>query len=600
MTGRGRSFALRVALWCCLMGGAASAATGPVVAFAGNRFRTGRQLRKVMRLRWPAGQFDPDSLSAGLFRLGEFYRRQGYPEFAATHQVRLDPASTGLAVDVTISEGPRYLVSAVDFTGNARLADSVLRRSVRARPGAPYDPGALGQDDFELMLLYADFGMIYAEAGHRTVIGDDHAVRVTYQIAEGDLVRVGRIGVEGNRSVSSEAVMRELTVSGGDLFSNRELARSRAQLMATDLFGEVDIAPGSLQPDGRLIDLAVRVRERPRRRLETGFGYGSGDAFRITSRWVDRNLDGNGRSAELSGQVAFQLWSRAKLVRGLAQAGLRVPWTMGRRWPLQANAYYDDVRPAYTDYRLQTVGAMLRSDRSIGRYTSLATTWRQEWLKHSPGWSEPGNRADTLRYRGHRSVAVQAGYERTLDPVNPVRGLRGELETEYSGGLLGGIDTYQRLNLTATALAGSMARPVALAARLRLGIVGDWSRRHAVPVYQKYVLGGPATLRGFPLGRVGPLDAAGLPLGGDKMAMLNLECRLRVHRNWRLVLFGDAGFVSNSSFATVTLGQAVGNPGCGLRYLLPFGAARLDLAAPWSRAGHLRDWRVVVAWGEAF
>lgn len=599
MTSR-RTPALSLLLCCCLFGGALSADSGPEVGFAGNRFRTGRQLRKVMRLKWPGGRFDRDTLLAGLARLEEFYRRQGFTDVSAAHQLRVDSAHAAIAVDVTVAEGDRYLVSAVGFTGNVRLADTALRRAVRTRPGAPYDPAMLGQDDFTLMLYYADFGMIYAEAGHRVEIGADRSVRVMFRINEGDLVRIGRIGVEGNRTVRSTAVLRELTIAGGDLFSSSELSKSRAQLMATDLFRGVDIEPGSLQPDGRLIDLAVRVRERPRRRFETGFGYGSGDAFRVTTRWMDRNRDGSGGSVELSGQVAFQLWSRVKLVRGLAQAGMRLPWTMGKRWPAQARAYYDDIRPAYTDYRLQTVGGLVRSDRSIGRYASLATTWRQEWLKLSPGWSGQERYADTMGYRGHRAVAVLAGYERTLDPVNPVRGLRGELETEYSGGLLGGIDTYQRLNLTATMLAGSADRPVALAARVRLGIIGDWSRRHAVPVYQKYVLGGPTSLRGFALGRVGPLDAAGRPLGGDKMAMVNLECRLRAHRNWRLVLFGDAGFVSNSSFAAVSLSEAVGSPGCGVRYLPPFGAARLDLAAPWSRVGRIRDWRVIVAWGEAF
>ena len=406
--------------------------------------------------------------------------------------------------------------------------------------------------------------------------------------------------ITGNRFVKQGAVIRELTIGKGELFSNRELARSRSQLMATGLFREAAVVPGSLSPDGTTIDLNVQLRERPRRRFETGFGYGSGDAFRISSIWSDRDLDGWGRSLEFSGQVAFQLWSQIKLVRGLVQAGYREPWLLGTRRPALVNLYYDDVRPAYTDYRLQTVGALLRTVLITRRFINLAAIWKQEWLKLSPDWTRPGNSADTLGYYGRRSFALSTDYERTLDPVNPIHGVRGDIEAEYSGGLLGGSNTFQRLSATVVALGGPVGLPLTLGARLRLGIVGDWSRRFAVPVYEKFVLGGPVTLRGFPLGMAGPQDAAGRPIGGDKMVMLNLELKVRLYRNWRAALFGDAGLVSDRSFARVSLREAVGNPGIGLRYVLPMGSARLDLAAPWSQAGELRKWRVVVAWGEAF
>ncbi|MDI6739733.1 MAG: BamA/TamA family outer membrane protein [Candidatus Edwardsbacteria bacterium] len=570
------------------------------LSFDGNSFRSAGQLRKLMRLRWPGGRFDRDSLKKGLDRLAAYYAGQGFVDFRSEYLVTQDTARAAAEITVYLSEGSRYLISSVQFTGNERVAGDQLGKAIRARRGAPYDASALGQDDFNLMMLYADYGLIYAEVDHQVEVGENRDVRIAFRVNEGDPVRIGRIAVAGNRFVKTAAVMRELSLREGTLFSRMELAKSQAQLMATGLFKEAVVVPGALSPDSGIIDLDVQLRERPRHRLEAGIGYGSGDALRVTSNWSNRDLDGWGKSLEFSGQLAFQLWSQVKLVRGLVQAGYRDPWFLGRHRPTLVNLYYDDVRPAYTDYRLQTVGALIRTNLNTGRFVNTAVTWKQEWLKLSPGWNRPGNVADTLGYRGHRSVALSADFERTLDPVNPIQGVRGGIEAEYSGGLLGGINTLQRLNATAIVLGGPRSLPLMFGARLRLGIVGDWSRQYAVPVYEKFVLGGPATLRGFPLGMAGPLDSQGRPAGGDKMALLNLETKVRLYRNWRAVLFGDAGFVSDRSFNKVSLREAVGNPGVGLRYVLPIGSARLDLAAPWAQAGLIRKWRVVVAWGEAF
>lgn len=570
------------------------------VLFDGNSHRNAGQLRRTMRLRWPDRSFDRDSLKAGIDRLSAFYRRQGFADFGAEYLTRADSSRGAIDLIVYLSEGERYTVSSVEFLGNVRLSAARLQQAVRTRPGLPFDAAAPGQDDFNLMLIYADYGMIYAESGHQVEIKEDRSVRITFHITEGDQVRIGDIAVGGNRFIKTGAVIRELTIGQGELFSSRELSTSRAQLLATGLFKEAAVVPGSLSQDGRTIDIDVQLRERPRRRFEAGFGFGSGDAFRVSSTWANRDLDGWGRSLEFSGQISVQLWSRVKLVRGLAQAGYRNPWFFGSRRPIMTNLYYDDVRPAYTDYRLQTVGALLRTNLITGRFSNTSIAWKQEWLKLSPDWSRPGNAADTLGYRGHRSVSVSADFERTLDPVNPIQGVRGDVEAEYSGGLLGGINTLQRLSAAAIVHGGPRSMPLMLGARLRLGIVGDWSRRFAVPVYEKYVLGGPTTLRGYPLGMAGPKDQAGRPTGGDKMILLNLEAKVRLYRNWRMVLFGDAGFVSNRSFKNISLREASGNPGFGLRYVLPMGSARLDLAAPWTEAGTLAKWRVVVAWGEAF
>ncbi|HTY08546.1 MAG TPA: POTRA domain-containing protein, partial [Candidatus Edwardsbacteria bacterium] len=378
---------LLLCLPCC--SAAAHGLNAGAVTFTGNtRFST-RQLARAAQWHWPAGRFDRDSLKQGLARLTDLYARQGYNDASAEYLLHEDTAAGRCDVRVYISEGPQYIISDIVATGNRRLTTAQLLSALSSRPGRPYDIGASGADDFQLMMLYADHGLIFAEAEHQADIGEDQRVTITYHVSEGEPVNIGRINIAGNRSVRPQAVLRELTVAPGALFSRRELARSRAQLEATGLFRDISVSPGSLSQDHAAIDLDVTLAERPRHSFETGFGYGSGDAVRLTAAWTDRDLDGWGKRLQVSGQLAFQLWTRFKLVRGTMQASYLDPWLLGRRRPASANLYYDDVRPAYTDYRLQTIGGSLQTNIYNGSYINAGTIWRQEWLRLSPNWSIP-------------------------------------------------------------------------------------------------------------------------------------------------------------------------------------------------------------------
>lgn len=570
-----------------------------LLSIDGNKSYPASTIKKQMKFRLTDGKVIPESLEAAAGRLRFFYRRQGYldAEISANYPDTMNRAKG--RIGIVIEEGRRCLVERVAFSGNSVLSGDRLANILRTKTGAGLDMSALGEDDFNLMLFYSDLGYISAEVEHELSYNDPYRVELVFTIKEGRQARIGRIIIRGNLLTQSRAIERELVIKPGDIFSRRGLVKSQIRLLATGLFKEVKVSPGATSPDHSRIDIVVEVTGKPRHVFATGFGYGSGDAFRLTGSWEDRNIGGMGRSLEFQALTAFQVWSGLKTVRHQAKLSYTEPWLWGNRTQSEVSLYYDDFRPPYTDYRLQTIGLDLMLSKIVGRYSNIGARWKQEWLKLSPNWSSQGEAADTVSYRGRRSMQLFGEYRRFDDPVNPRSGFGGEIQTDYTGGLLGGAETYQRL-ANEWILHYNPYQPLGISARLKYGIIGDWALHAQVPLYEKFFLGGPTTVRGFSSGRMGQVDAAGNNIGGDKMGLANIELKVFFPKHWVGVLFADAGLLENCKVSKLSMTQWHSTPGFGVRYVFPFGTGRADFAFLPDKIDQIKYWRVVIAWGEAF
>jgi outer membrane protein assembly complex protein YaeT len=570
-----------------------------VISLTGNVSYSAAVLKKQLKFRPGDGKAIPESLETAAGRLKSFYNRQGYLDAGVRHKYSDPNGETPGLVEITVEEGRRCLVEDIIFRGNLVVDSGQLAAVLNTRVGAGLDMSALGEDDFNLMLFYADLGYIFAEVDHELNYRDPYQVELVFTLAEGRPARIGRIIIRGNELTKTSAVERELAIRPGDIFSRRSLLKSQLRLLSTGLFKEARVSPGPTSPDRSEIDIEVEVKEKTRHVFATGFGYGSGDAFRLTGSWADRNISGMGRTLELKALTAFQVWSGFKTVRRQARAAFIEPWLWGGRTQSEVSLYYDDFRPPYTDYRLQTIGLDLMLVKMLGRYSSLGARWKQEWLKLSPDWSRQGSAADTVSYRGRRTMQLFGEYRRFDDPVNPRSGLGYEWQADYTGGLLGGAETYQRL-ANEWIFHLNHYRPLGVSARLKYGIIGDWALHAQVPLYEKYFLGGPTTVRGYSSGRMGQVDAAGNNIGGDKMGLVNLELKVFFPKHWVGVLFTDAGLLENCQVSKLSLSQWHGAPGFGARYIFPFGTGRTDIAFPLDKIDQIKYWRAVLAWGEAF
>ena len=113
-----------------------------------------------------------------------------------------------------------------------------------------------------------------------------------------------------------------------------------------------------------------------------------------------------------------------------------------------------------------------------------------------------------------------------------------------------------------------------LSGRVEAGYGWGWDGSD-LPLFERFYLGGPNSVRGFKFRRLSPIDASGVRIGGDTELLGNVEYIIPLPFNIRLAGFFDVGQVYgfNVKFDPTNLREAAG---AGVRWISPFGPIRID------------------------
>jgi translocation and assembly module TamA len=103
----------------------------------------------------------------------------------------------------------------------------------------------------------------------------------------------------------------------------------------------------------------------------------------------------------------------------------------------------------------------------------------------------------------------------------------------------------------------------------------------ALPPGNRYFSGGDNKVRGFDFESLGPADASGAVIGGNRLLEASVEIDHRFAENWAVAAFVDAGSASLDHFST-TFSSAVG---VGVRWYSPIGPVQVDIAQPTQGGG---------------
>jgi outer membrane protein insertion porin family len=162
------------------------------------------------------------------------------------------------------------------------------------------------------------------------------------------------------------------------------------------------------------------------------------------------------------------------------------------------------------------------------------------------------------------------------DVFNPRRGALYGIVLKEALRELGSEADFSKLTVQ-----GSWFLPVydaILALSARAGMAWPFRDTIEVPIHERFYAGGSTTIRGFRQDSVGPAgtDLSGnpVPIGGDSMAIFNLELRINPGEGLGLVLFTDAGNVWTGR--EINLGNVRASYGAGIRYGTPIGPLRVD------------------------
>ena len=232
---------------------------------------------------------------------------------------------------------------------------------------------------------------------------------------------------------------------------------------------------------------------------------------------------------------------------------------------------YDTIRQ-YDEFKLDSLGLTLRMSHPFADYWRWVAQYRVTRDKISGVINTVAT--DLLAEEGTRVTSLVAGTlvrDSRDSVVAPTKGGNVSLSLEFAG--LGGDSKFVRSVASATYFQPIWLNHI-LSGRVEGAYGYPWDGGH-LPIFERFYLGGPNTIRGFKFRKVSPIDAAGVRTGGDTELLGNAEYIVPLPLNIRLAGFFDTGNVYGFStkFDPTDLRYAAG---AGVRWLSPFGPIRLD------------------------
>lgn len=509
------------------------------ISFAGNQFFSQRELLREISFQEEKHEpLDSLRLNQDSEKILATYSVQGFPDAEISWSIFYPGSSSGAAsVLFQIKEGKRQFVQSLAFSGNRVLDGEMLREAVELKEGRPFDPRELGQDEYLISLVYANRGYAYAKVEHKVIRDSLGQVHLAYHVEEGPQAFFGNIAVTGNVRTEGRFLLQQSGIRPGQIFSLERLGKAQQSLLGTGILQQASFTPSGLTPQGK-IDLTLEVKEKNSRWVSAGLGYGASDQFRISGEWGHRNLWGLGKRITFQSYGGFALVPKVHNVIARAEVSIGDPFIFSSRYRASLSGYYEHETPASGAYRAQRWGTILGIEREWTGPGVVSAEARYEKVILSDTFAL--TLPDSLRYRTTRSLGLRLTKDLRTPSHQTLQGILLRVSEEYAGGVFGGDNNFVRTQGGVNAYL-PVFRFVTLAGRLEGGSVENLPNEQAVPIYERYFLGGASSLRGYPEKGLAPEDSLGRFLGGHRYILGSFEVRFRPDKHLGGAVFSDVG-----------------------------------------------------------
>lgn len=497
-----------------------------------------------------------------------------------------------------MTPGRRFELSETEvvWEGPAPDAETVtnVRSEIGLTPGEPGRAADVISAEGRIVAGLTRRGYADAVAQPRRVVVDhaDFTVQPSFRIAAGPLVRLDEVRLETRGPTDPEWVAGLAPWSEGEVYDPEDVAELERRLLETGVFDGVGVALALTDQTNEAGHrrVIVTLTDRPRRILEAGATFSTAEGSGVDAIWTWHNRFGRADTLVWQARLAD--------VDSRLGADLSLP-----HWR----------RPGET---LRLSAALLNEDTDAYRRTAVALAADLQQRVGKTSWTSFGVGLDAGRYDENRFDPITAQpveldrdlviltgrtsayLDQSNDPLDPTTGWRLTVSAQPTA--VTGDDSvlFLRTEAQATAYLPLQAgRQTVLAGRVRLGsIIGG--EELTVPSDRLFYSGGGGSVRGFEYQGVGPRLPDNTPRGGLSLFETSLEIRRNVWGDFQAVAFVDAGaigFQETPNFNNLRYGA-----GLGVRYKLPFGPVRADIAVPLDRRDGDADFQIYVSIGQAF
>jgi outer membrane protein insertion porin family len=493
-------------------------------------------------------------------------------------------------VDVVlpIHEGRQYFFGSVSFSGQKIYDAETLRGQMLDLLRQPYTDARLADIPRRLQAYFRARGYyeVEVEASGAPEEAVNGRVPVQVAITAGPVYRFDGITVTGLDRLRPSYVIKRFNKLRGKTYSPDVLDERFRTLMRTGLFNLVQIKP--VPVDGHLLRLDISAEEAKSKEFGFWIGYGTYEGGIAGVQYRDRNLFGYGRPLTTSVEVS-QRGYRGEIL-------YEDPFFFDTDFSFKARLAAFTFRfNGYTKFEL---GGRLDLTRKITKYDEAGVSFAVRHVKIIEADIKP-------IFLGDENYFVNTlGLTNTIDlRESPFVTPRGFLinntldlassafgsDIEYIRGTMR-VGYYLPLGpkpLTPGVVEDKPGTPLqrwfqqsSIAFGARAGIIHSFTESGpaeatAIPIDERFFIGGSDTVRSFIERELGPRDNKGHPLGGEFFTVFNIEYTFPIFGELQGALFTDAGNLLPTS-EEPGLDDMRYAVGVGLRYKLPVGPIRLD------------------------
>jgi len=385
----------------------------------------------------------------------------------------------------------------------------------------------------------------------------------------GDPYFFGKIKFQAVK-IKESLLRRYLEFKEGDRYSGKAVLELQAALESSSYFATVAVIPERDLATNYKIPIKVELSMNKPNKYDLGAGYGTDTGIRGRVRWNRRVLGSHGHT--------FDVQATVSQIKQEGRISYYIPWRNPRNNRIEIGAGLQNKETVTYDSIDKSLGTSLQLKYRKWRETNSLHLEETQFNVGEEGW-----RITQLLVLGTSLTQLN------VDNYKLIR--HG---TKYGFGLLGSWDqalsdiSFLRAEVSGKLILGLTKHGrVLLRGKLGAMTVSDFD---LLPPKYRYFAGGDSSIRGYEYESQGPTNEFGKVIGGQRIIETSVEFDYAIGENWRAAVFWDGGNAFDARGDPMIQGAGV-----GVRYVLPIGMVRVDVAQAISEPD--KPWRVHITIG---
>ncbi|MCP4151783.1 MAG: outer membrane protein assembly factor BamA [bacterium] len=437
-----------------------------------------------------------------------------------------------IKISIPVIPGPQYKTGSVSIKGNKIVRSDFLKTLISMEKGKIYNVKKRNKIIESIQQIYRSQGHIYCMVTPKEDLDPVSKIAtLTLNISEGEKAYMGKLEFKGNTFTRDKVIRREWFLREGDRLNMPALERCLTRMKQLGLVSVEkmpEFKPDPLNP--KKVDVNVDVKEIDRQSINFQVGTSGYSGLFLALGYSTKNFMGMGETLSLDLQTGTRA-SRYSL-------SFSEPYFFELPVGLGASLHQTSTEYPLL-YKRKSKGFGFNTSARIYGFWRASLGYNYADVKTVPLDTNYTDDNPYL-YSGVSSSLSPTIYYSTIDsPIFPTRGFKLLLNYKYSGGFLGG-----ETNLHKSKLQLVKIFPLWKKHALGFQLVQQWVTGFGgkdVPIWEKFLLGGENSIRGFEVYSIGPRNENYYNTGGNKAFFLNLEYRIPINQQLSFNLFYDTG-----------------------------------------------------------